>query len=62
MFDSLSNRLDDIFTRLKSRGRLSEKQSRALQGLAEELEVPLLGAVINRGSRRSKRGRRAPTP
>ncbi|MDQ4057929.1 MAG: signal recognition particle receptor subunit alpha, partial [Actinomycetota bacterium] len=41
MFDTLSNRLDDIFTRLKSRGRLSEKQ---IDDVLREIRLALLEA------------------
>ena len=43
MFDSLSNRLDDIFTRLKSRGRLSEKQ---VDEVLREIRLALLEADV----------------
>jgi len=44
MFDSLSNRLDDIFTRLKSRGRLSEKQ---VDEVLREIRLALLEADVS---------------
>jgi len=44
MFDSLSNRLDDIFTRLKSRGRLSEKQ---IDEVLREIRLALLEADVS---------------
>src|ERR687893_1035780 len=44
MFDSLSGRLDDIFTRLKSRGRLSEKQ---VDELLREIRLALLEADVS---------------
>ncbi len=44
MFDSLSNRLDDIFTRLKSRGRLTEKQ---VDEVLREIRLALLEADVS---------------
>ncbi|HEY7874080.1 MAG TPA: signal recognition particle protein [Actinomycetota bacterium] len=44
MFDSLSSRLDDIFTRLKSRGRLSEKQ---VDEVLREIRLALLEADVS---------------
>lgn len=44
MFDSLSNRLDDIFTRLKSKGRLSEKQ---VDEVLREIRLALLEADVS---------------
>ena len=44
MFDTLSTRLDDIFTRLKSRGRLSEKQ---VEEVLREIRVALLEADVS---------------
>ena len=44
MFDSLSGRLDDIFTRLKSRGRLSEKQ---VDEVLREIRLALLEADVS---------------
>src|ERR671919_105728 len=44
MFDSLSNRLDDIFTRLKSRGRLNEKQ---IDEVLREIRLALLEADVS---------------
>ena len=44
MFDSLSNRLEDIFTRLKSRGRLSEKQ---IDEVLREIRLALLEADVS---------------
>ena len=43
MFDSLSARFDDIFTRLRSRGRLSEKQ---VDEVLRELRLALLEADV----------------
>ncbi len=43
MFDSLSGRLDDIFTRLKSRGRLDEKQ---VDEVLREIRLALLEADV----------------
>src|ERR687894_299851 len=43
MFDSLSGRLDDIFTRLRSRGRLSEKQ---VDEVLREIRLALLEADV----------------
>jgi signal recognition particle subunit SRP54 len=44
MFDSLTNRLDDIFTRLRSRGRLSEKQ---IDEVLREIRLALLEADVS---------------
>jgi signal recognition particle subunit SRP54 len=44
MFDSLSSRFDDIFTRLRSRGRLSEKQ---VDEVLRELRLALLEADVS---------------
>ena len=44
MFDSLSNRFDDIFTRLRSRGRLSEKQ---VDEVLREIRLALLEADVS---------------
>lgn len=44
MFDSLSNRLDEIFTRLRSRGRLSEKQ---VDEVLREIRLALLEADVS---------------
>ncbi|MDQ3751297.1 MAG: signal recognition particle protein [Actinomycetota bacterium] len=44
MFDSLSGRLDDIFTRLRSRGRLSEKQ---VEEVLREIRLALLEADVS---------------
>ncbi|MBA2272724.1 MAG: signal recognition particle receptor subunit alpha, partial [Actinobacteria bacterium] len=44
MFDSLSGRLDDIFTRLRSRGRLSEKQ---IEEVLREIRLALLEADVS---------------
>jgi signal recognition particle subunit SRP54 len=44
MFDSLTNRLDDIFTRLRSRGRLSEKQ---VDDVLREIRLALLEADVS---------------
>ena len=43
MFDSLSTRFDDIFTRLRSRGRLSEKQ---VDEVLREIRLALLEADV----------------
>src|ERR671914_1499969 len=43
MFDTLSARLDDIFTRLRSRGRLSEKQ---IDEVLREIRLALLEADV----------------
>ncbi|MDQ3646151.1 MAG: signal recognition particle protein [Actinomycetota bacterium] len=43
MFDSLSTRLDDIFTRLRSRGRLNEKQ---VDEVLREIRLALLEADV----------------
>jgi signal recognition particle subunit SRP54 len=44
MFDSLTNRLDDIFSRLRSRGRLSEKQ---VDEVLREIRLALLEADVS---------------
>ena len=44
MFDSLSSRLDDIFTRLRSRGRLTEKQ---VDEVLREIRLALLEADVS---------------
>ena len=44
MFDSLSSRLDDIFTKLKSRGRLNEKQ---VDEVLREIRLALLEADVS---------------
>ena len=44
MFDTLSGRLDGIFTRLKSRGRLSEKQ---VDEVLREIRLALLEADVS---------------
>ena len=44
MFDSLSSRLDDIFTRLRSRGRLSEQQ---VDEVLREIRLALLEADVS---------------
>jgi signal recognition particle subunit SRP54 len=44
MFDTLSTRLDDIFTRLKSRGRLTEKQ---VDEVLREIRLALLEADVS---------------
>ena len=44
MFDALSDRLDGIFSRLRSRGRLSEKD---IDEVAREIRVALLEADVN---------------
>ena len=44
MFDSLSDRFDDIFTRLRSKGRLSEKQ---VDEVLRELRLALLEADVS---------------
>jgi signal recognition particle subunit SRP54 len=44
MFDSLSSRFDDIFTRLRSRGRLSEKQ---VEEVLREIRLALLEADVS---------------
>ena len=44
MFDTLSNRLDDIFTRLKSRGRITEKQ---VDEVLREIRLALLEADVS---------------
>ena len=44
MFDSLSSRLDDIFTRLRSRGRLTEQQ---VDEVLREIRLALLEADVS---------------
>jgi signal recognition particle subunit SRP54 len=44
VFDALSDRLDGIFTRLRSRGRLSEKD---IDEVAREIRLALLEADVN---------------
>jgi signal recognition particle subunit SRP54 len=44
MFDTLSGRLDDIFTRLRSRGRLTEKQ---VDEVLREIRLALLEADVS---------------
>lgn len=44
MFDSLAGRLDDIFTRLRSRGRLDEKQ---VDEVLREIRLALLEADVS---------------
>jgi signal recognition particle subunit SRP54 len=44
VFDALSDRLDGIFTRLRSRGRLSDKD---IDEVAREIRVALLEADVN---------------
>ena len=44
MFDTLSNRLDDIFTRLRARGRLNEKQ---IEEVLREIRLALLEADVS---------------
>ena len=44
MFDSLTGRFDDIFTRLRSRGRLSEKQ---VDEVLREIRLALLEADVS---------------
>ena len=44
MFDNLSSRLDDIFTRLRSRGRLNEKQ---IDEVLREIRLALLEADVS---------------
>ena len=44
MFDALSGRFDDIFTRLRSRGRLSEKQ---VDEVLREIRLALLEADVS---------------
>jgi signal recognition particle subunit SRP54 len=44
MFDTLSSRLDDIFTRLRSRGRLNEKQ---IDEVLREIRLALLEADVS---------------
>ena len=44
MFDTLSGRLDDIFTRLRSRGRLTEKQ---IDEVLREIRLALLEADVS---------------
>ena len=44
MFDALTNRLDDIFTRLRARGRLSDKQ---VDEVLREIRLALLEADVS---------------
>jgi signal recognition particle subunit SRP54 len=44
MFDTLSSRLDDIFTRLRARGRLNEKQ---VDEVLREIRQALLEADVS---------------
>jgi signal recognition particle subunit SRP54 len=44
MFDNLSNRLDDIFTRLRGKGRLNEKQ---IDEVLREIRLALLEADVS---------------
>ena len=44
MFDALSDRFDGIFTRLRSRGRLNEKD---VDEVAREIRLALLEADVN---------------
>ena len=44
MFDSLSSRLDDIFTRLRARGRLNERQ---VDDVLREIRLALLEADVS---------------
>src|SRR5919205_443574 len=44
MFDTLSDRFDDIFKRLRSRGRLSEKQ---VDEVLREIRLALLEADVS---------------
>src|ERR687896_27033 len=44
MFDALTNRLDDIFTRLRSRGRLNETQ---VDEVLREIRLALLEADVS---------------
>src|SRR5688500_18243662 len=44
MFDTLSTRLDDIFTRLRARGRLNEKQ---IDEVLREIRLALLEADVS---------------
>jgi signal recognition particle subunit SRP54 len=44
MFDTLSNRLDDIFTRLRNKGRLNEKQ---IDEVLREIRLALLEADVS---------------
>ena len=44
MFDSLSGRFDEIFTKLRSRGRLSEKQ---VDEVLREIRLALLEADVS---------------
>ena len=66
MFDALSDRFDGIFKRLRSRGRLTEKD---IDEVAREIRVALLEADVNvevvtqlhrpgQGARRRRRGAR----
>ena len=44
MFDALSDRFDGIFTRLRNRGRLTEKD---IDEVAREIRLALLEADVN---------------
>ena len=44
MFDSLSDRFDGIFTRLRGRGKLTEKD---IDEVAREIRLALLEADVN---------------
>ena len=44
MFDTLSDRFDGIFSRLRSRGRLNEKD---VDEVAREIRLALLEADVN---------------
>ena len=44
MFDALSDRFDGIFTRLRSRGKLTEKD---VDEVAREIRLALLEADVN---------------
>ena len=44
MFDALSDRFDGIFTRLRGRGQLSEKD---IDEVAREIRLALLEADVN---------------
>ena len=66
MFDALSDRFDGIFTRLRSRGRLTEKD---VDEVAREIRLALLEADVNvkvvkrlhrAGSRSGRTARRSP--
>ena len=44
MFDSLSDRFDGIFTRMRGRGRLGDKE---IDEIAREIRLALLEADVN---------------